>query len=331
MPRRYSYTPRRSGPPRRVSGGSAPVLPIVVAAVVVVFGALLLFRGDGSTAANPDGPVAAIPVGGSVTPAVAGAQQTPVRTIKPAPVPQISALSAAIIEEPCGAVVWSANEDTHYPSASLTKIVTALVAVDDGGLDRMVDITVDGSELARETDATVMGLVPGQRLSMTDLLYGLLMRSGNDAAIQIAEAVAGTQEAFVARMNAKMISLGLEDTHFANPHGLDAASHYTSAYDIAMLGHELMKVPLLARIVGTQKYQPNWGGPAIENLNLMLTGYEGSIGIKTGFTDQASETIVAAAADTGRVLIVSALKSSDRYRDAGRLLDWGFASTASAC
>jgi D-alanyl-D-alanine carboxypeptidase (penicillin-binding protein 5/6) len=299
----------------------------------VVFGILFLFRGGGADVADPDEAALALPhVSGTVTPAVASAQATPRRTPRETSPPVISGLAATILDEPCGAVLYAANEDTHYPPASLTKIVTALVAMDEiDDLDEMIEITVDGAALALETDATVMGLLPGQRLSMEDLIYGLLMRSGNDAAIQIAEAVAGSEAAFVAMMNAKVAALGLTDTHFANAHGMDAPRIFTSAHDMALLGHELMKDPFLKQVVNTREYQPGWDLPAIENSNLMLTGYEGSIGIKTGYTDQASETIVAAAEDSGRVLIVTVLKSQDHYRDAGRLLDWGFESTAPAC
>jgi D-alanyl-D-alanine carboxypeptidase len=236
-----------------------------------------------------------------------------------------------ILEEPCGEVVWAANENATFPPASLTKIATALVAVELGDLDETIDVTVDGAALAHETDATVMGLRPGMRLTLRDLLYGLLMRSGNDAAIQISLAVAGSERDFVELMNEKAEDLGLEDTHFTNPHGMDAAGLYTSAHDIALLGHELLQDPLLAEIVRTQTYKPAWDEGPMDNTNLMLSGYRGSIGIKTGFTDQAGQTIVAAAEDTGRVLVVSVLKSQDRYRDAGRLLDWGFNSSESVC
>lgn len=332
MARRYSYTPRRTGSPPKAGTVSIPILPIVIGLAVLLFGGWLLFRGGSPGVVEPDNAALALPPNESATPAaVASAQATPRKTPKPAPVPVISGLGVTVLEEPCGAVLYASNEHTSVPPASLAKIVTALVAVDHGNLDRKIAVTVDGSALALETDATVMGLRPGQRLSMTDLLYGLLMRSGNDAALQIAEAISGDEASFVALMNAKVAELGLTDTHFTNSHGMDAAGLYTSAYDMAMLGHELLKDPLLAKIVGTQKYKPGWDGPEIENLNLMLTGYKGSVGIKTGYTDQAGQTIVAAAEDTGRVLIVSVLKSENRYRDAGRLLDWGFESTAPAC
>jgi D-alanyl-D-alanine carboxypeptidase len=176
-----------------------------------------------------------------------------------------------------------------------------------------------------------MGIEPGMRLSMRDLLYGLLMRSGNDAAIQIAEEVGGSVPAFVRMMNEKAEELGLTDTHFTNPHGLDDAALYSSAYDMAVMGRELLRDPLLAEIVQTQFYQPAWDGPALENLNLLLGSYPGVLGIKTGYTDLAGQTIVAAAERGGRRIILAVMGAqTEMYGDATGLLEWAFSET-SAC
>jgi D-alanyl-D-alanine carboxypeptidase (penicillin-binding protein 5/6) len=218
------------------------------------------------------------------------------------------------------------------PPASLTKIMTALVAEENGALDELVPVDVSGAEFSFETDSTIMGLEPGQTLTMRDLLYGLLLPSGNDAAIQIAEHVAGSVPAFVAMMNQKAAELGLEHTRFANPHGLDDGALYTSAYDMAIMGRELLQRPALAEIVGTQAYQPNWSGPAVGNLNQLLSFYPGSLGVKTGYTPQAGQTIVAAAEQGGRTIIVSVLGSHwDIYKDVSELLNWAFQSTEPAC
>jgi D-alanyl-D-alanine carboxypeptidase len=215
--------------------------------------------------------------------------------------------------------------------ASLTKIVTALVAVERVELSTTVAVQVDGAELAATTDSTVMGLKPGQRLSLGDLLYGLLLPSGNDAAIVIAEQVGGTVSAFVDLMNQKVEEMGLQNTHFTNPHGLDDPNLYTSAFDIALLGRELIRQPELASIVRTRSYQPAWDGPPLWNDNLFLYSYPGSLGVKIGYTDQAQGTIVAAAERDGRRLIVSVLKSPDMYGDAVALLEWAFNDTLSGC
>jgi D-alanyl-D-alanine carboxypeptidase (penicillin-binding protein 5/6) len=217
------------------------------------------------------------------TPAPAPATARP-RQLAPAggdDPPLITGNSAIVLEE-LRRGLFEQNEHMSVPPASLTKIMTALVAVDYTVPDEIVRIDVNGPELSLETDSTVMGIEPGMRLSMRDLLYGLLMRSGNDAAIQIAEHVAGSVPAFVRMMNDKAAALGLYDTHFTNPHGLDDAALYSSAHDMAVMGRELLNDPLLAEIVRTKTYQPAWDGPALQNLNLLLGFYEGAIGVKRG-------------------------------------------------
>jgi D-alanyl-D-alanine carboxypeptidase len=243
----------------------------------------------------------------------------------------ITGRAAAIIEEPCGAFLYDYNAHQRRAPASLTKIATALVALDAADLSEMVEVRVDGGELAMTTDSTVMGLEPGQQLSVRDLLYGLLLPSGNDAAIAIAEHIEDSAPAFVGLMNSKVEQLGLDDTHFTNPHGLDDPDMYTSALDIAALGRELMRQPELATIVGTRIYQPAWDGPPLWNGNRLLNLYPESLGVKIGFTDDAGGTIVAAAERDGRRLIVSVLGSAGIYDDAITLLEWAFVNVPSAC
>lgn len=245
--------------------------------------------------------------------------------------PAISGQAAAIIEEPCGGLLY--DQDAHGPRApaSLTKIATALVALERADLSEMVDVQVDGAALAATTDSTIMGLTPGLRLSMRDLLYGLLLPSGNDAALAIAEHVAGGVPAFAELMNAKVAEMGLSETQFTSPHGLDDPGLYTSAYDIAVLGAELLRQPELAAIVRTGTYQPAWDGPPLWNSNRLLQIYPESVGVKIGYTDEAGQTIVAAAERDGRRLIVSVLGSTGIYEDAIALFDWAFTSTAPAC
>ncbi len=245
--------------------------------------------------------------------------------------PPITAQSAVIIEEPCGALLYGDSVRQRSAPASLTKIATALVAAERADLSEIVDVQVDGAELALTTDSTVMGLEPGQQLSLRDLLYGLLLSSGNDAAIAIAEHVGFTTTAFVDLMNDKVEQLELSDTHFTNPHGLDELGQYTSAFDIAMLGRELIRQPELAAIVRTTTYQPAWDGPLLWNGNRLVYSYPDSLGVKIGYTDGAQQTIVAAAEREGRRLIVSALGSSSIYEDAVTLFEWAFASSESVC
>jgi D-alanyl-D-alanine carboxypeptidase len=246
--------------------------------------------------------------------------------------PGISGVAAVVMEEPCGAVLHEVNATLRMPPASLTKIATALVAEEHSEMADLVSIDVSGVEFSLETDSTVMGLEPGQTLTMQDLLYGLLLPSGNDAAIQIAEHVGGSVKRFVQMMNAKADELELKNTHFANPHGLDEDALYTSAYDMAVLGRELLKRPALAEIVGSRTYQPSWDGPAVGNLNQLLGFYPGTLGVKTGYTDQAAQTIVAAVEQAGRRIIVTILGDQfDIYYDVSELLNWAFQETDPAC
>jgi len=236
-----------------------------------------------------------------------------------------------MIEEPCGALLYDYNAHQRWAPASLAKIATAIVALEGADLSEMVDVRVDGAELAVTTDSTVMGLEPGQELSVRDLLYGLLLPSGNDAAIAIAEHVGDSAPAFVGLMNSKVEQLGLRDTHFTNPHGLDDPDMYTSAFDIAVLGRELMRQPELAAIVRTRIYQPAWDEPPLWNGNRLLYVYPEAVGVKIGFTDGAGGTIVAAAERDGRRLIVSVLGSAGIYQDAITLLEWAFSNVPSVC
>ncbi len=331
---RYGYV-RRAGRRKQRQWLLLIPLALVITALLAGYrlpedGGRLLTASSGCESAEGCGPVVVVPPGCGYGGACASPRNEPA-TVGELPPPEITARAAAVIEEPCGGVLYGGNAHMRLAPASLTKLATALVASERADLSDTVEVRVDGAELAVTTDSTVMGLQPGQRLSMRDLLYGLLLPSGNDAAIAIAEHVGITVPAFVDLMNDKVAQLGLGDTHFTNPHGLDEAGLYTSAYDIAMVGRELVRQPELAAIVRTPTYQPAWDGPPLWNSNRLVYSYPGSLGVKIGYTDQAQQTIVAAAERDGRRLIVSALGSSDIYEDAVSLLEWGFTGTQSAC
>lgn len=330
----HGYSPRRDGPRRQ--GWWLP-LP-----VVLLVGALLLISRLADEGDDQTNAWTACPAGEDCTPAAlasvdcASGGGCPPSESEPAyvgaAVPgDITGRAAAILEEPCGAFLYDYNAHERRAPASLAKIATALVALEATDLSEMVDVRVDGAELAVTTDSTTMGLEPGQQLSVRDLLYGLLLPSGNDAAIAVAGHVADSEAAFVGLMNDKVEQLGLRDTHFTNPHGLDDPDMYTSAFDIAVLGRELMRQPELAAIVGTRIYQPAWDGPPLWNGNRLLNLYPESVGVKIGFTDDAGGTIVAAAERDGRRLIVSVLGSAGIYEDAITLLEWAFSNVPSAC
>ena len=340
--KRYKYTPRRSGGGRPIARETTrqfavfPVLiPIALVALVIV-SALWLSHGSGSSCGSPCDQVSGVvtttraPTG---TPTVAGAAASPQPTPfhSPEPTPTITGLSATILDEPCGQKVYAVNEHMRYPPASLAKLMTTLVAAKNADLSEQITSPIDGGELSLATDGTVMGIALGEKLSLRDLLYGLLLRSGNDAALVIAQAIGGSEAGFVQMMNAEASSLGLVDTNFTNPHGLDDPHLYTSAFDIARIGHEVLQQPALAEIVSTRTYTPAWDKGPLDNINLFLTQYPGAIGLKTGYTDTADQTIVAAATRNGRTLLVSVLHSEDEYVDAGALLDWAFENTAPVC
>ncbi|MEO8458148.1 MAG: D-alanyl-D-alanine carboxypeptidase family protein [Chloroflexota bacterium] len=345
MRRRYHYTPRRDGPPGKkppplpsLDGNPQSMLPFALPAIVVpalVLVIVWLTSGGSSAGCSGSGCTATLGLGNATVAATAlGASSSPGPaqiTPTPGPPPQITALSAAILEMPCGRTVYALNEHTTYPPASLTKMMTALVAAKKGDLSQTVTSPIDGGALSAATDSTVIGLTIGQQMTLRDLLYGMLMRSGSDAALAVAATIGGSETGFVQMMNDEATALSLADTHFTNPHGLDDPKLYTSAYDIARIGIELLRNPDLAQIVKTKEYTPDGATEPWENIDLFLSQYPGAIGVKTGYTDTAGQTLVAAAEKNGRTLVASVMHSGDEYVDAGALLDWAFSSTTPAC
>ena len=287
--------------------------------LVVIF--VIMIRGAGGDDTSPASVVAA------ATSCPAFGCGPSLGAEEPIPAVLISGRSAASIEASCGALVYGQREHERLPPASLTKIVTAIVAAEQDDLSRVVDVNVNSALLVVSTDSTVMGLEAGLRMSLRDLIHGLLLVSGNDAAAEIAMEVGGTISRFIVLMNAKVDELGLQNTHFANPHGLDEPELYTSAYDIALLGRALLEDPELASIVAKKQYTADWNGPELWNGNELLNLYPGVVGVKIGFTEGAKQTIVAAVDRDGRRLIVSVLGSNDRYSDAIALLDWAWVNT----
>ena len=248
-----------------------------------------------------------------------------------APPPAVRGLAATVIEASCGAPLYEKNACAQLPPASLTKMMTALIVVQRDDLARVVDVQVNGALMVASSGASIMGLEPGMRLSLQDLMYGMLLPSGNDAAAELALDVAGTELDFVALMNQEARRIGLRGTHFSNPSGLDQAGLYTTARDMALLGRAYMQAPELAAIAGTTSYQPDWDRGEVLNGNELLERYPGALGVKTGYTELAGQTIVASAERNGRTLIASILGSYDRYADAIALFDWAFTSTHPAC
>ena len=237
---------------------------------------------------------------------------------------KLSAASAVLIEPVSGRILYAHNSRERRAIASTTKIMTALVAAEmcDPGevLSIQSDcVKIDGASLYLEED---------EQLSMIDMLYGLLLRSGNDAAAAIGKYVAGDIAHFVSMMNQKAWALGMEDTNFTNPHGLDADEHYSTAYDMAVLGAAFMRTPLLRRICTAEEYvsrELTTGRVRLFiNNNKLLARDPRAIGIKIGWTEQAGRCLVASGRVGEMELIAVVLNAPDLYTDASKLFDYGF-------
>ena len=239
--------------------------------------------------------------------------------------PSLSAKSALLMEATNATVVLEKNAHTRLPMASTTKIMTALVALELAAPDTV--ICVDGRAVG--TEGSSVYLCEGEKLTLEQLLYALMLESANDAAVAIAIGVSGSEEAFVDAMNAKATSLGLSDTHFANPHGLDAEAHYTTAYELARIAQAALQNSLFKTIVSTRKttipHQDTDAVRLLVNHNKMLRQYEGCIGVKTGFTQKSGRCLVSAAERDGVTVIAVTIDSPDDWKDHTKLLDYGFA------
>jgi D-alanyl-D-alanine carboxypeptidase len=243
------------------------------------------------------------------------------------PPPQVSAPAYILFDAQSDWVIASRSEDAPRAPASTTKVMTALVVADHAEFDEMVTI----SSTAPEAGESEIGIVAGERVSVADLLKALLVRSANDAAVALAEHVGGSVEGFAALMNDKAAALGMSNSHFVNPHGLDEEGHFTSAEDELIMSRALLDNPQLASMVvlegidfppapdGTLR-----GGPAT---NRLLETYEGLLGIKTGYTLDASLVLTAAAERDGRRLFAVVMGSEGvegHFADVEELLDFGF-------
>lgn len=235
-----------------------------------------------------------------------------------------SAKAHILIEASTGAVLAQKNADACLPMASTTKIMTALVAIEALPLSTQVVIPPE----AVGVEGSSIYLTEGETLTVEELLYALLLESANDAAVALACAVSGTVEAFVARMDQRAADMGLCDTHFCNPHGLEADGHYTTARELALLTREALKNETFAAIVSTQKQiirlHGTEGVRALVNHNRLLRQYDGCIGVKTGYTKRAGRCLVSAAERDGVRLIAVTLSDPDDWNDHEKLLDYGF-------
>lgn len=236
-----------------------------------------------------------------------------------------SARSAILIERETGRVLLSHNAHEALPMASTTKVMTALMALEYGRLDEMV--TVGRNAYGVPGTSIYLGL--GETICLKDLLYGLMLASGNDAAVAIAEHIGGDVKTFCQKMTDRAAALGCENTVFLTPHGLPAEGHYTTAADLALIAREAMKHPLFREIVSTQRASIPWEGRSysriLNNKNKLLSAYEGATGIKTGYTKKAGRCLVFGAKRDGLEVIGVVLNCGSWFDEAARLMDEGFA------
>lgn len=240
--------------------------------------------------------------------------------------PSVSSQRAILMDQETGRVLYEKDAHTESRIASITKIMTAVLAVESGKMDQVVTV----SENAAGTEGSSLYLKAGEKIKLEDLVYGLMLRSGNDAAVAIAEFVGGSLDGFTYLMNEKANEIGMENTHFSNPHGLDDhEDHYSTAYDMAVLTRYSMKNDMYKEISGTkvhtapnpdEKWDRKW-----KNKNRLLTElYKFSTGGKTGYTKLAKRTLVSTATKDGENLISVTLNGPDDWNDHIAMFEFGF-------
>ena len=258
------------------------------------------------------------------------APPTPVLTVRGKP-PIVSAAAAYLLDADTGHTLVDLNGEEPLPMASTTKIMTAVIAIETADPDQLVTIQQDAYNEVHQNNGSSAFLMIGDKIPLKYLLYGLLLPSGDDAAVAIADAVGGTEANFVRIMNIFAYRLHLYQTHYGNPDGLEAPGHHSSAYDLVRLAHYAMTLPAFAQIVQAQSYtlpanadhhKYTW-----KTTNTLLGTYKGATGIKTGTTPEAGFCLVFSAIRNGHHLIGVVLRDKSetlRFADARTLLTWGF-------
>ncbi len=243
---------------------------------------------------------------------------------KVAPAPEPSAKAGLLLDIGTGLVLWDKHPDERHFPASLTKMMTALLLLENSSADDVVQVSKRASEVGESS----LDLVEGEQVQVRDLLCGILMKSANDASAAAAEHVSGTVEDFVTLMNARARQLGLSRTHFCNPHGLHDPNHYSTAADLAVLARYCMLRPDFAAIARQKRTQIPGADPdtvrEVPNHNRLLGHYAGADGVKTGYTRQAGRCLAFSATRNKLHLLGVVLDCEDSYADARALLNWGF-------
>lgn len=236
----------------------------------------------------------------------------------------LSAKAAVLIDADSGRILYSKNMHDSLPQASTTKITTALVVLENMGLNKKIQIP---KNFINPGESGIC-LEPGEIHTVENLLYSLLLKSANDAATALAISTAGSESGFIEMMNKRVRRLGLNDTHYENPHGLHHDNHYSSAYDLAMIAREALKNEKFRSFITTRCQTIPWPGHdysrIVYNGNKLLNRYQGADGVKTGYTKQAGSCLVGSATRNGLQLIAVVLNSNQMYGDVSQLLDFGF-------
>ena len=239
--------------------------------------------------------------------------------------PILNSRIAVAYDRKTGTVIWGKNENKRSAMASTTKIMSALLLIENADLSQEVVI----SQKAGGTGGSRLGLKKGDKITLNDLLYGLMLKSGNDAAVAIAETVGGDLDNFAEMMNNKAHEIGLENTHFVTPHGLDNPEHYTTAYELAKLADYAMKNEIFAQVVNTKNYTVTINGypKNISNTNELLGNLEGVNGVKTGFTNNAGRCLVTCTNRNGFETITVVLGADTkkfRTQDSIKLIEYTY-------
>lgn len=238
--------------------------------------------------------------------------------------PAVSALAAILIDRDSGRILWAKDARRRLPIASTTKIMTALLALEHGREDDPVTV----SPKAASTEGSSIWLDKGEKKTLGELIYGLMLRSGNDAAVAIAEHIGGTEKNFVLMMNQKAATLGAKDTLYSNPHGLPGGRHYSTAYDLGLITCRALQNERFRQIISTPTWTISWPGRpwdrVMSNQNRLLELYPGGDGVKTGWTIAAGRCFVGSATRDGWQLVCVVLNAPQMWEDAVLLLDYGF-------
>ncbi|MHA6251060.1 D-alanyl-D-alanine carboxypeptidase family protein [Oceanobacillus sp. CAU 1775] len=233
----------------------------------------------------------------------------------------VSAEHAVLMDLDTGEILFEKAANEKSMIASITKIMTALLAIESGKMDEETTI----SRNAIYTEGSSIYLEQGEKVLIKDLVYGTMLRSGNDAAVAIAEHIGGSEEGFIFLMNEKANWLGMNNTYFENPHGLDAESHYSSAMDMAILTREAMLNDEFQEVSRTKIYKSNNRTYSWQNKHKLVTGYyQYATGGKTGYTKRTGRTLITTAEKNGNRLVSVTLNAPDDWNDHINLLEWGF-------